>query len=86
MHECKQTQQSVIVSVKVSVGVGFMTRVPQAVDKLPAAHVGGGKRYSGRSGDKTYRMTQRRVITGSKNAVDRSSVDIILVNEVINTL
>ena len=58
MHHGEETDEAIVVSVEISVLVGLVARVPQAVDKLMRLNVGGGERCRCRGGDKTYGVAQ----------------------------
>ena len=80
VHEGKETEQAVVVSIEVSVGKGHVGGMPQTLDKVVSFGVVSGQRRGGERGDETYGMAQSRFAASLVRSFGRHAVDAVLVD------
>lgn len=85
VHEREQTQQSVVVGVKVSVVIRFVAGIPQPVHKLPSYHACRHQRRGRRCGYKPERMAQAAVASCIKHILHFRTVHVVLVHKIVDS-
>ena len=90
MHECEQTEDSVIVCIEVTVLVRLVLAVPEPVDELFRNIVVGSEGSGGQCGHETDRVAESLhlhvTVPGRHDALDVSTVSAVLVHESVYAL